>query len=243
MINFIICDDIKAHSDYTETLINDHCKVLHKIYKTDNIYDIYKILREIDINIIFMDIVLENSDKNGIELIKDIQKNYPNIIIVFTSGYNDYFEAAYEVDHIYFLKKPYNVERFNDALNKTLKQLENIRNNYIIINNKGSMLRLQYNDILYIESHGHNINISLVNGSYEHINGTKLSDIEKNIDSGFFVRCHQSYIVNMSKIYKIEKQSIFLDNNIYIPISKKYLSSTNNQFTLYLGGALCQTSI
>ena len=241
MINFIICDDIKEHSLYLKNLINKYCAVSGNIFISENRDTIYELLEndhDQSIYIIFMDIVLENSNENGIDIVKELHSKYPNIVIIFMSGYSDYYENVYETEHIYFLKKPFNEHHFKNALEKALKAADKIKNTSLCIKTKKSIIKFNFNDIFCFESSAHNITVSLA-GGVQVLYSLKLSELEKQLNTDIFVRCHQSYIVNLTKIFKIEKQTIFLENNTQIPISKRYLSHVNNLFTLYLGDILC----
>ena len=241
MINFIVCDDIKEHTRYLKNLINKHCTVSHDIFTAENrnaLYELFSNCNNHDVYIIFMDIVLENSHENGIDIVKELHNKYPNIIIIFMSGYSDYYENVYETEHVYFLKKPFNEHHFNNALEKALKAADKIRNTSLCIKTKKSIIRLNFDDIFYFESSAHNITVAFSNGT-QLLHSLKLSELEKQLDTDIFARCHQSYIVNLTKIFKIEKQTVFLENHTQIPISKRYLAHINNLFTLYLGDILC----
>lgn len=237
VISFIVCDDIKEHSLYIKNLIEENCKINHQIFDVDNKNDLYNLLEKNDTNIVFMDIVLENTPENGIDIIKEVCSKYPNTVIIFMSGYTDYYENVYEVDHIYFLKKPINIHHFHNALEKAIRKSDKINNDFFALKTKKSTLKLPYDDILYFESSKHNINILLKDTAMT-VYSMKLSEIEKIVNSDLFTRCHQSYIVNLSKISRIEKHTAFLENGHSIPISKRYLSDIKNLFTLYLGDEL-----
>ena len=75
---------------------------------------------------------------------------------------------------------------------------------------------LEINDIMYVESDKHVLNIHLKDSRV--IQTTeKLSELEKTINSKRFIRCHQSYLVNMDYI-KDAKTDFILSNDIRIPI-------------------------
>ena len=75
---------------------------------------------------------------------------------------------------------------------------------------------LEINDIMYAESDKHVLNIHLKDSRV--IQTTeKLSELKKTINSKRFIRCHQSYLVNMDYI-KDAKTDFILSNDIRIPI-------------------------
>ena len=80
---------------------------------------------------------------------------------------------------------------------------------------------LEINDIMYAESDKHVLNIHLKDSRV--IQTTeKLSELKKTINSKRFIRCHQSYLVNMDYI-KDAKTDFILSNDIRIPIRIKQL--------------------
>lgn len=58
-----------------------------------------------------------------------------------------------------------------------------------------------------------------------------LNDVQLILDKkgGDFLRVHQSYIVNTNSILKIKKDSVVLDNNEKVPISRSYGKAINKK--------------
>ena len=71
-------------------------------------------------------------------------------------------------------------------------------------------------DIMYIDSDKHNVTLHLSDGS-EIITVDKLGEIEKRINEKRFLRCHQSYLVNMDYIKDVEDDFIMEDGTL-VPI-------------------------
>lgn len=69
---------------------------------------------------------------------------------------------------------------------------------------------------MYVESDKHVLNIHLKD-SRVNSNNRKVEWIRKTINSKRFIRCHQSYLVNMDYI-KDAKTDFILSNDIRIPI-------------------------
>lgn len=64
----------------------------------------------------------------------------------------------------------------------------------------------------------------------------KLQDECEKLKSYGFSRCHQGFLINLSKVRKIDKKSVSLNNGITIPISRQYRQSLMQDFNLYLAG-------
>ena len=66
--------------------------------------------------IVMLDVKLKNN--NGVNVAKNLQRANPDTQIIFMSGYDDYYLDVYEVEHIYFLKKPVKRQRLKQALSR-----------------------------------------------------------------------------------------------------------------------------
>lgn len=85
---FIVCDDNKDFADYfgkqlSETEPDSIVKVFHSAKRL--LFNLPELSGYVDA--IFLDINLENI--NGIDVAVDIQHRYPNISIVYITGYPD----------------------------------------------------------------------------------------------------------------------------------------------------------
>ena len=87
------------------------------------------------------------------------------------------------------------------------------------------------NEILYLESRAHRTMIHTYEG--EEVCRDKISDLEQRMGDTF-VRCHQSFLVNMKYIRRIENESFKLENGEEISISKRRYVETKNRYFAYL---------
>lgn len=123
-----------------------------------------------------------------------------------------------------------NNEQIKNALVWTCQ--EQLRANPIFtIRNKEEVLRIPYSDILWFESrqrivilHSRNQEISFY---------AKLSDVYELLPEEFFLRCHQSYIVNCNKISRIDKvqNCIYLTTGHAVGISRNYYQNVISFFS------------
>ena len=73
------------------------------------------------IDVAILDIMLGND--NGIELAKRLREIRPETQVIFLSGHEDYFIQVYDVEHIYFLKKPVKEEDLRKAVELAKKNI------------------------------------------------------------------------------------------------------------------------
>ena len=150
---------------------------------------------------------------NGMKItrkLRDIQFKAP---IIFLTAHAYYAVESYEVYAAGYLLKPYDTNKLTLLLDEVLQRSVQKR---IAVKVKKQHRYLEINDIMYAESDKHVLNIHLKDSRV--IQTTeKLSELKKTINSKRFIRCHQSYLVNMDYI-KDAKTDFILSNDIRIPI-------------------------
>ncbi len=229
-MNILVCDDDLSIANSIAKYIKNKFK--HEVFVSINREEALNVIHSENIDLLIIDIVLK--DDNGIFLAEDIQKNQSNIKIIFITGYgNVYYENIYE--HITpqgFLEKPiqYNI------LNFFIKQAENE------YKKKTAKLKISYDfkeylitidDILYIQSSKRVCEIITNDKTYRCYK--KLSDFLKELPE-YFVRCHQSYIVNAKYITSYQSGQFTLTTGAIIPISDSYAKDAKNLYLINFGG-------
>ena len=184
-------------------------------------------------DIIFMDIKLD--EKTGIELADEILQIHPMTQIIFISGYDDYYLRAYDVEHVYFLKKPISEELLQRAYNRARRRIVQQHSERFVFSVKRNRHAVHYQDILYFENNGRKITLhgtnDVKNEFYE-----KMEDLTKRLPSEF-IRCHNSYIVNLNKV-DIKRKEEFIVGETAIPISRKYAKATEEAFMQRIGSIM-----
>lgn len=208
MRKIAICDDSKLDRQLLKVVIQTYFENNEEEFKIfeyelgDNLLD------DIEVELLFLDIIM-----NGMKIarkLRDIQFKAP---IIFLTAHADYAVESYEVYAAGYLLKPYDTNKLTLLLDEVLQRSVQKR---IAVKVKKQHRYLEINDIMYVESDKHVLNIHLKDSRV--IQTTeKLSELEKTINSKRFIRCHQSYLVNMDYI-KDAKTDFILSNDIRIPI-------------------------
>ncbi|MEG1125817.1 MAG: LytTR family DNA-binding domain-containing protein [Oscillospiraceae bacterium] len=183
-----------------------------------------------DVDIIFMDIELQNY--SGIDIAVEINQSHKNIKFIFITGFNaKYSEAIFlnEMNLVGYVAKPFNAEILKANIHKAITMVQKEKSQVFAIKYNSTVHQINYNDVYYIESYKHKIKI--YTDKEEHIIGGRLDATEEALPNNF-IRVHQSFIVNMDKIYLFNKTSVTLTNKAEIPISKaKYKQARTAYFT------------
>lgn len=232
-MDIAICDDDKNILQYLkkkiEITLEDNCQIT----TFESGYDLIEYI-DSDISnpdIIFMDIDLK--EHLGIDVAKKIQQKFNNIKIIFITGYASYVEDIFEVETLYYPAKPINEEKLKKALNKAMEVIK--VNKEEILNIKTEVVSINLNDVNYIESHLRTVIMHC--GKIKRTIYKKLNEIE-NILPEKFIRCHQSYIVNMEKVNILTTNKFILKSGDKVPVSQSKYKDTKEKFLNYLGNSI-----
>lgn len=234
-MNSIIIDDDKL----SRRIIKEYVSKLDFLNLHDSFDNAVEAINYIkqgkDIDLIFLDI--EMPEMSGLEFL-DTLKNPPQIIIV--SSKENYALEAFEYDVTDYLLKPIVFGRFFKAVDKArgyyLKAQDNAeQKNEIFIKKNSSLIKLKYEEILWVEALENYVIVSTFNERYT-IHFT-MKAIEKKLPPSKFIRVHRSYIVNISNINVIQDNLLIIPINggvKTIPIGKSYKESLMNDLNLMI---------
>jgi DNA-binding LytR/AlgR family response regulator len=174
-------------------------------------------------DLVFLDIRMP--DISGIDLARSIP-NPP--MIIFTTAYSEHAVQSFEVDAIDYLLKPFSQARFFKACNKARAQylLKNVTaripvaSGNIFVKSGSKQIRLSIDEILYVESNGNYMQFVLEGRKV--LSRLTMSETEKLLPSGDFIRIHRSYIVSKRKVDKIDKSSVYIQQ-CELPVGAGYV--------------------
>jgi DNA-binding LytR/AlgR family response regulator len=212
-INSIIVEDLQPSAD----LLRKYCERSGLVEVQEHCPDAEKALAYLSVNLvdlIFLDV--EMPGRNGFEMLDQLVYK-PQIIL--TTSKTEYAFNAFEYNVSDFLRKPFTYERFLDAVQKVerTKQQHEQEADHIFIKVNGKLVRLQYDEILYMESMGDYVKFVTPERKYVTLNTMK--NLEQRFGSQQFCKVHRSYIVNLSMIDDIQESTIYIRGN-EIPVSK-----------------------
>lgn len=161
----------------------------------------------LDAHLLFLDIYMDELD--GMETAYKIRSLHRKIPIIFLTASPDFAVESYEVQAVGYLLKPFHEDRLRELLSRILKTERKRR----IAVKIGRQYRYPYIDeIMYVESNGHAVTFHMSDGQ-EIITLEKLNEIEKQIHEKRFLRCNQSYLVNMDYIVDTDEVFILSDGS------------------------------
>lgn len=178
---------------------------------------------EENIDLIFLDI--EMPEMSGIEFLNTV-KDLPQVIII--SSQEKYALQAFDYDVVDYLLKPITFSRFYKAASKAQNnsattEMRQKQKNEIFIKKDSALVRLKYDDILWVEAMENYVVINSYDQKFT-IHFTMKSIIQQ-LPPDRFKRVHRSYIVNVGNIDRIEDNYVIIKGRKTtksIPIGKAY---------------------
>ena len=227
-LNCVIIEDLKVAADYLLRC----CEKSDRVNVTGQFPDVNSALEYLNSNtvdLLFLDVEMPGA--TGFELLDNIAYK-PKVIL--TTSKEKYAYNAFQYNVADFLKKPFTYNRFIEALDKIQANDEMPADksnsaNHIFIRSDGKLIRLNNDDILFIESMGDYV--KFVTRDKKYVTYNTIKNLEEKINNNHFMKVHRSYIINLLKIDDIRENDLFI-NGIEIPISKNLRADVLKRLTI-----------
>ena len=189
------------------------------VFSTENPIEALEYIQKNDADLIFLDIQMpELSGINFMKIVGDKLK------YILTTAYSEYALEGYEHNVIDYLLKPISFDRFQKSALKAQERFptnETSANSYFFVKSSGQQHKINFDEILYIESIKDYVNIKTDNQEYIVLD--TLKSLENQLPENF-ARVHKSFIINLDKIEKIDVRNVFLNSGKELPIGETYKS-------------------
>ncbi|WP_353484094.1 LytTR family DNA-binding domain-containing protein [Haliscomenobacter sp.] len=184
----------------------------------DNATDALVFLQSNQVDLIFLDINL--GEVSGIRLLETSKINSQ---VVITTAYPDYAIKGFDLNVCDYLLKPFDFERFVQAVDKVrnnLMKTEALPNKkFIFVKTEYRLEKIMLDEILFIEGMR---DYRCIYTLHKRIMTLQtFGELELEIPSHLICRVHKSYMVAIDKIESIEKEVIKIGEK-YMPVSETY---------------------
>lgn len=224
----IIDDEPLAISVIENHLKNfDHIEIVETF---NNPLNAYRVLEQEKIDLIFLDINMPKM--TGFTFIENL--TYKPLIVI-TTAYREYAVKSYELNILDYLVKPIPFNRFLKTINKVYQQvyLNNAKADvtlqqepHIFLKVNKKLIKINLNDILYIESLKDYIKVITTIGDY--VVHKSLTAITEELPQSNFIRIHKSYTISVNKVIALEGNTVEISNR-KIPIGRNYVKQTKER--------------
>ncbi len=177
------------------------------------------------------------------------------VVLIFGNEYGEYIQKIFGVNPSYILVKPLSRKKFDEAMDFVLEKTEdifartkNVENNeknesneiggekeeaesYLVISRRGEKKKIDCQDIYYIERNLRKTEIHCIQEKYECYE--KLSSLKERLGKNF-VRCHNSFIVNLDYVKSVKRTELTLKDGRRISVSNSKSKETRELAAQYL---------
>lgn len=212
MANILIIDSDKEHRHNLSESLNDIHENI-KIYIADNRDNIFRIIKVVEIDLIFIDLSIDNDSGMEIaKMIRDTEGYKFTWIICFVNSVKNML-PAFKLIHCYECYiKPYNKKNITNLAQSLIeyscKCIKKLKPNveYLVFKSSGKIIKVFVDEIYFIEVNLRTCIIHTRDEEYS-LNRIPLKSVLKMVNEDFIVQTHKSYAVNVNYIDRIEKIS------------------------------------
>ena len=220
MLRAAIVEKSKEHREYIRASLTG----INMDIQVSEYADEYDYLDDLNEEASSFDILLLNTtihrEGDGLELAAKVRARSRKVMICFItdSGY---------------LLYPFDVSELHNCITFFWqKPTMELRASLMLKEVGGSFRRVYCRNILYVESANRKVILHLENGetieSY-----AKLDELEQQLPGRLFFRCHQSYIISLYFVEKMDTGK-FIVQSAEIPVSRKYQRAAREMYYDYM---------
>lgn len=227
-----IVEDNKSYADQLARQLKKFQQEYHEVVNIVHFSNGLNFIEDYaaDFDIVFMDIEMPLMD--GMEAAKRLREKDRDVVIIFLTVMVQHALFGYEVEAAGFLIKPVEYETLVQCLRKALARRRRERNAAVIFSGKDGSARIAHRDIVYVESLNHWCAFHTAEGT-EYRMLISMKKVEKMLEGSGFLRCNNSYLVNIAYVTGWNKSSV-VAGGVALPISrgkrKEFLDELTKQF-------------
>lgn len=241
MMHIALCDDNERHLAETARVIEREAAergetVALTTFVRSEAFLLAVENRELTAEIAILDIAMQGMD--GITLARRINALAPRCRIIFLTGYLTYAMDVYEVDHVYFVLKEKLAERIWPAIEKARDGFAVSARDYLTFETASGMEICRYADILCFERAGRKTRVRMSEREFfirDSLGGLAERGLPKQ-----FVRCHQSFFVNLDAVRMMEADAFVLRDGSRAPISRACRKQVQEAAFAYWNASILQ---
>lgn len=216
-LSVIVCDDLPEERSSVRRLVQAYCRERGYTARLEESASGSELLSRWQPgrwDLAVLDIFMPGL--TGVETARRLRQVDHICELVFLTTSRDHGLAGFELKILDYLVKPVDQETMFDMLDWCVRQQwERLRT--LTIRSEREEMEVRLQDIRCIEVQRHTACITL--GKKVVCTRRGISELEKEIGSPRFLRCHRSFLVNLDHVKLLQKSGFLMDNGQIIPIS------------------------
>ncbi|QIA07628.1 LytR/AlgR family response regulator transcription factor [Draconibacterium halophilum] len=223
-IRCIIVDDEPMAREILESHLRK-IETVEVVALCKNAIEAFNVISSQPIDLVFLDINMP--EISGLSFAKSINNS---VKVIFTTAYREYAVDGFDLQAVDYLLKPISFGRLMQSINKYLSENQQVdfdepariepeQSESIFVRSDRKMIKINFPEILYIESLADYIKIHLVDKTV--VTRETISSIEAKLPQQDFLRVHRSFIVAVNAINSFTSEIIEIGKK-QIPVSRSY---------------------
>jgi len=217
-LKVLIVDDEALARKRIQAMAAGHCD-LQVVGECSNGHDAISSINELDPDLVFLDIEMPGID--GLDVVRSLSGGLRPLFI-FVTAHPKHGLAAFEMDAVDYLLKPFDMSRFRTAISRAKSRTASLANrsalvkrtehrngttdhtNYLkqlAIRKDGAIVPLRVGDVDWIEADRNYVRLHIGENSYQ--KREAIGSIERHLDPAAFRRINRSTIVNLERIAEL----------------------------------------
>jgi two-component system LytT family response regulator len=176
-------------------------------------------------------------NQNGFALLDYFEEDAIDFKIVFVTAYSEYSLQAFEMSAVDYILKPARIDSIGKAIKK-VESLVNLKESYktlkeniaehsdkkLVLQTAETIYVVKLDDIIFIQAEGNYTKFHTTSHNVLTIT-KKIAEFDYLEKMDLFFRSHRSFIINISKIKKVDKKEFVIimsnDEQAYLAQDKK----------------------
>ena len=232
MYNVAICDDTEVErlqaAEYAGRFFDREGIEVHidtyaggrELLESGREYDLY-----------LLDVLMPGM--SGIDTAQALAEAKGHPVVVFITSSLESAVEGYRVEAAGFILKPVEEESFWATMERVVRRRLGVKKAVLPVVHNRVNVELPLERLAWFENRLHRVFVKLADGEILSVN-QKLSELQLVLEPhSQFLRCHQSYLVNLDYVDKLEDSCFYMKDGQMIPISRNFYKQSKNAYYHY----------
>ena len=191
-----------------------------ELLESDREYDLY-----------LLDVLMPGM--SGIDTAQALAEAKGRPVVIFITSSLESAVEGYRVEAAGFILKPVEEESFWATMERVVRRRLGVKKAVLPVVHNRVNVELPLERLAWFENRLHRVFVKLADGEILSVN-QKLSELQLVLEPhSQFLRCHQSYLVNLDYVDKLEDSCFYMRDGQMIPISRNFYKQSKNAYYHY----------